>query len=121
MAFDATVFKTRTLSAILFGIIMLVGLFSNEWAFIVLFFVIHFLCLREYTAIVSSILQIPFSRNEKVNFLATGIGLFLLVCSMPLQVCQNSVALFLQSFHFYFLGIFIGALLIFLLFVKSKK
>lgn len=48
MAFDSKTFRTRTVTAIVFSIIMLVGLLWNKWSFIVLFTLIHFGCWYEF-------------------------------------------------------------------------
>ncbi len=48
MAFDIKTFKTRTLTAVLFVIIMLSGLLWNKWGFIILFTIIHFGCWYEF-------------------------------------------------------------------------
>jgi phosphatidate cytidylyltransferase len=48
MALNVAVFKTRTISAIVFGIIMMTGLMLNEWSFFILFTIIQFGCLNEY-------------------------------------------------------------------------
>src|ERR1700692_4209960 len=55
MALDSQAFKTRTLTAIVFVIIMLVGLLWNQWSFIVLFTVIHFGCWYEFVKLVKKI------------------------------------------------------------------
>jgi phosphatidate cytidylyltransferase len=43
-----TVFQTRALSAAVFGIVMMVGLFWNEWSFNILFAIITFGCAWEF-------------------------------------------------------------------------
>lgn len=48
MALNVAVFKTRTISAIVFVIIMMAGLMLNEWSFFILFTIIQFGCLNEY-------------------------------------------------------------------------
>jgi len=48
MALNVAVFKTRTISAIVFGIIMMAGLMLNEWSFFILFTIIQLGCLNEY-------------------------------------------------------------------------
>jgi phosphatidate cytidylyltransferase len=48
MAFDTKTFRTRTLTAIVFAIIMLAGLLWNKWSFIILFTIIHFGCWYEF-------------------------------------------------------------------------
>lgn len=55
MAFNFSVFKVRTLSAIVFAAIMMFGLLWNQWSFFTLFLVIQFGCLYEYQKLVASI------------------------------------------------------------------
>src|SRR5215831_4732730 len=52
MALNPSVFKTRTLTAAVFVVIMLTGLLWNHWSFFVLFSVIHFGCWMEYQKLV---------------------------------------------------------------------
>ncbi len=60
MAFDFATFKTRAFSAIVFVIIMLVGLLWNAWSFIVLFVIIHFGCWYEFVQLVKKIKPVRF-------------------------------------------------------------
>src|SRR5687767_6179165 len=55
MAFNWQVFRTRTLTAILFAAIMLAGLLVNHWTFFLLFSIIHFGCWLEYQRLVGLI------------------------------------------------------------------
>ncbi len=55
MAFNVQTFRTRTLSAIVFIVIMLAGLFINKWTFFFLFSIIHFGCWIEYQKLVGLI------------------------------------------------------------------
>jgi phosphatidate cytidylyltransferase len=48
MALNIQTFKTRTLTAAVFVVVMLAGLFINQWSFFLLFSVIHFGCWKEY-------------------------------------------------------------------------
>lgn len=48
MAFSWQTFRTRALTALLFVVIMLVGLLWNKWSFLLLFSIIHFGCWFEY-------------------------------------------------------------------------
>ncbi len=48
MALNVAVFKTRTISAIVFAIVMIAGLMLNEWSFFILFTIIQLGCLNEY-------------------------------------------------------------------------
>lgn len=52
MAFNWQTFRTRALSAIVFVIVMLVGLLWNHWSFLALFSIIHFGCWIEYQRLV---------------------------------------------------------------------
>src|ERR1700693_5695421 len=55
MALDSKAFKTRTLTAIVFVIVMLMGLLWNQWSFTVLFTIIHFGCWYEFVKLVKKI------------------------------------------------------------------
>lgn len=55
MAFDTKTFRTRTLTAIVFAIIMLAGLLWNKWSFIILFTLIHFGCWYEFVVLIKKI------------------------------------------------------------------
>lgn len=55
MAFNAQAFKTRTISAIIFAAVMLLGLLWNKWSFFILFSIIHFGCWLEYQKIIGRI------------------------------------------------------------------
>jgi len=55
MAFNWQTFKTRTLTAAVFVVVMLAGLFINQWTFFILFSVIHFGCWWEYLKLIGLI------------------------------------------------------------------
>jgi phosphatidate cytidylyltransferase len=55
MASNASVLKQRTLSAIVFVIIMLTGLVWNNWSFFTLFLIIQLGCLYEYQKLLAFI------------------------------------------------------------------
>lgn len=55
MALNIATFKTRTLTALLFAVVMLTGLLVNSWTFFLLFSVIHFGCWFEYQKLVAKI------------------------------------------------------------------
>lgn len=48
MAFNWQTFRTRTLTAAVFVVVMLAGLLINRWTFFILFSIIHFGCWWEY-------------------------------------------------------------------------
>ena len=55
MAFNWPVFKTRALSAIVFVAVMLAGLMTSPWLFLLLFSVIHWGCWKEYQELMGKI------------------------------------------------------------------
>lgn len=55
MAFDTKTFRTRTLSAIVFAVVMLVGLLWNQWSFVLLFTLIHFGAWYEFVKLLKKI------------------------------------------------------------------
>jgi phosphatidate cytidylyltransferase len=55
LAFNFQTFKTRALTALLFVVVMLVGLLWNFWSFLVLFTVIHFGCWFEFVKLMKKI------------------------------------------------------------------
>jgi phosphatidate cytidylyltransferase len=52
MSFNLEIFKTRTLTAIIFVLVMLCGLLINQWSFLILFSAIHFGCWIEYQKLI---------------------------------------------------------------------
>ncbi len=55
MALNAATFRTRSISAAVFVVVMLAGLLINHWTFFILFSVIHFGCWIEYQKIIGLI------------------------------------------------------------------
>ncbi len=55
MAFNFQTFKTRSLTALLFVVVMLTGLLWNFWSFLILFTVIHFGCWFEFAKLMKKI------------------------------------------------------------------
>ena len=53
MAFNWNTFKTRSLTAAIFVIVMLSGLFWNKWSFLILFSIVHFGAWIEYQKLVA--------------------------------------------------------------------
>jgi len=77
MAFHWQTFKTRTLTAIVFAVVMLVGLLWNHWSFFILFSIIHFGCWWEYLKLVEKIHQIKFHNYLKFGLMLMGYGLMI--------------------------------------------
>lgn len=55
MAFDTKTFRTRALTAIVFVIVMLVGLLWNAWSFMAILIIIHFGCWVEFIKLLKKI------------------------------------------------------------------
>ncbi len=55
MALNKEVFKTRALTAVVFVVVMFVGLLWNRWSFIGLFTIIHFGCWYEFVKLMKKI------------------------------------------------------------------
>lgn len=52
MALNLQTFKTRTLTALIFVVLMMAGLLINHWTFFILFTIIHFGCWIEYQRLI---------------------------------------------------------------------
>ena len=92
MAFNFSVFKVRTLSAIVFAIIMLGGLIWNNWSFFALFAVIAIGCLYEYQKLLALIF--PSYQNISV-FHKWGLlvlGFILMMTLAPNNLGVNGVS-----------------------------
>lgn len=77
MPLNKEVFKTRTLSAILFAAIMLAGLLTGRISFLLLFSIIHFGCWHEYIKLIEKIYQTTIHRYTRWGFMLMGFGLML--------------------------------------------
>ncbi len=86
MAFNWQTFRTRTLTAIVFAAIMLVGLLWNQWSFLLLFSIIHFGCWWEYLKLTEKIHNIIFHSYTKLGFILMGYGLMLWFCSPAFHI-----------------------------------
>lgn len=79
MALNVATLKTRSLSAVFFVLIMIVGLLINHWTFFLLFTIIHFGCWFEYQKLVGLIdkdyLQI--TNFHKYGVMIAGFGFML--------------------------------------------
>ena len=79
MAFDSKTFRTRTLTAIVFSIIMLVGLLWNKWSFIILFTLIHFGCWYEFIALMKKIDPQNYKAKSWLGLLYITLPVFLMI------------------------------------------
>jgi phosphatidate cytidylyltransferase len=80
MAFHWQTFQTRTITAIIFAVVMLGGLLWNQWSFLVLFSIIHFGCWWEYLRLSEKIHQTIFHPYVKLGLMVIGYGLMLWFC-----------------------------------------
>ena len=81
MAFNWQAFRTRTLTAIIFAAVMLLGLLWNQWGFLILFSIIHFGCWWEYLKLTEKIHNTAFHFYTKMGLMTMGYGLMLWFCN----------------------------------------
>lgn len=90
MAFNWQTFRTRTLTAIVFAAVMLLGLLWNQWSFLVLFSVIHFGCWWEYLKLTEKIHLASggtvFHPYTKLGLMVMGYGLMLWFCGFAFHI-----------------------------------
>jgi phosphatidate cytidylyltransferase len=79
MAFNWQTFRTRTLTAAVFVVVMLAGLLVNKWTFFLLFSVIHFGCWREFLSLVEKIYKTQIDVVIKYVLIIIGYVIFLFV------------------------------------------
>jgi len=79
MALDSKAFKTRTLTAIVFVIIMLAGLLWNQWSFIVLFTIIHFGCWYEFVKLLKKINPVSYKLISLAGLIYITLPMALLI------------------------------------------
>jgi phosphatidate cytidylyltransferase len=91
MALNKQTFITRTLTAIVFAAIMLVGLLWNHWSFFILFSVIHFGCWWEYLKLTERIYKTSLHIYTKLGFMLMGYGIMLLFCGEVYQLNGYSI------------------------------
>lgn len=87
MPFNLQTFKTRTLTAIVFAIVMLVGLLWNQWSFLILFTIIHFGCWYEFIMLIKKIN--PFNYGFYLPFGVAYITLPILLMIDLLLISSN--------------------------------
>ena len=86
MAFNWQTFRTRTLTAIIFAAVMLVGLLWNQWSFLVLFSVVHFGSWWEYFRLMEKIHTTTFHIFTKLGLMLMGYGLMLWFCGASFNI-----------------------------------
>ena len=93
MALNVAVFKTRTISAIVFGIIMMAGLMLNEWSFFILFTIIQFGCLNEYIKLMGLIYPAyhTLAPTHRWGLLLVGIVMMMVLSPNTLSINGYSI------------------------------
>ena len=93
MAFNWQTFRTRTLTGVIFVLVMLAGLLWNQWSFLILFSVVHFGCWWEYLKLIEKIHHIFFHPYVKKCFFAWEEKAFLyfMLCYISLLILAISV------------------------------
>ncbi len=79
MAFDTKTFQTRTLTAIIFAVLMLAGLLWNKWSFIILFSVIHFGCWFEFVNLLKKFDPINYKAKSLLGLLYITLPIVLMI------------------------------------------
>lgn len=88
MAFDAKVFRTRAITAVVYAAVMLTGLLWNQWSFFLLFTVVHFGCWHEYDKL-ANLIHPPLEPNGKLLklfFTFMGWGLMMMASAGSLSL-----------------------------------
>jgi len=102
MALNQQVFKTRTLTAIVFVAVMLAGLLISKWTFALLFFIIHWGCWTEFDQLFKKINPDYAAADLRITSLPRLIGCGFLIYCLPHSYSLAGVEL-------YFVGILIMA------------
>ncbi len=105
MAFNFQTFKTRTLTAAVFVIVMLAGLLWNFWSFLILVTVIHFGCWYEFVKLMKKIYGEKYLRYCRFG---------LIYITMPLMML---IILYNNLISFY--GAFIPCLILFSIWIND--
>ena len=79
MAFDSKTFKTRSLTAIIFVIAMLIGLLWNQWTFVILFSIIHFGCWYEFIKLIKKIDPLYYKVKSLLGLLYITLPIILMI------------------------------------------
>lgn len=95
MALNPTVFKTRSLTAAVFVVVMLAGLLWNLWSFFLLFTVIHFGCWLEYRKIIVQIDNEYASASRLHRYSVPVAGWCLMLYCIPQGIRVAGLSLFM--------------------------
>src|SRR5687767_11420513 len=108
MALNVRTFKTRTLTAAVFVVVMLLGLFLNHWSFFILFSIIHFGCWLEYQKLVGLIDK---EYQQISSFHKYGV----MIAGWCIMLYFTNDAFLIGGLHLHSLGFWLGLILVFLL------
>jgi phosphatidate cytidylyltransferase len=108
MAFNWPVFKTRAISAIFFVAIMLVGLMTSQWMFLLLFSVIHLGCWIEYQKLM---VKIQPSYRDISPFHRNGV----IIAGWCMVLFATSDSLKVGTIYISAIGFWLGMILLFVL------
>ena len=93
MAFNFSVFKVRTISALVFGILVMGGLFWNSWSFFTLFLIIQLGCLYEYQKLMALIAPSYKNISKVHQWGLLVLGSFLLMAIGPVEMSLGGINL----------------------------
>ena len=93
MAFNFSVFKVRTISALVFGILVMGGLFWNSWSFFTLFLIIQLGCLYEYQKLMALIAPSYKNISKVHQWGLLVLGSFLLMAIGPVDMSLGGINL----------------------------
>ena len=91
MAFNWKTFQTRTLTAIVFAVVMLTGLLWNHWSFFILFSIIHFGCWWEYFNLLEKINNTSYHRYTRIGFMLIGFAIMLWASGGAIEINNYSL------------------------------
>jgi len=92
LALNLQTFRTRTLTAVLFAAVMLVGLLLNFWSFLILFTIIHIGCLLEYLKLIEKIYSTRLNLFVKFFYVFYGLG-FMLIFGLSRNTFYSNIVL----------------------------
>lgn len=108
MAFNWQTFKTRSLTAIVFVVVMLAGLLWNRWSFFVLFSIVHFGAWIEYQKLVSKF-------NPQYNKISGIHGYGIMIAGWCLLLFFTNYSLKISTFALTDIGFWSGIVFMILL------
>jgi phosphatidate cytidylyltransferase len=108
MALNLATLRTRTLSAAIFVVVMVIGLLWGHWSFFILFSIIHFGCWVEYQKLVG-LIDPEYKHVSPFH----KYGVMLAGWCIILNFTSNEFAL--SGLHLHEIGWFLGLLFVFIL------